>query len=128
MPGVHWFSTDHVGVGPPDRGHYNAQGQLALGRLFAQPLLGQPEVSRLSYTYNNADELTLIHGKDLDGAAETQALVDGLGKAGDYTPTSNFWAPGQEGTVYLDTHSDIRSGQPQRVSRSISAGSSHCQR
>lgn len=75
-----------------------------------QALAGTISVS--SYAYNNLGELNQVTGKDAPVGAQ-QSLIDELGKADDYTPTSNFWAPGQEGTIFQDDNEDVQVGQPQ---------------
>lgn len=71
---------------------------LATGMLAAGTMLSQgATVVVNSYSYNPADHNFV--GKD-DSAATAQALTDGLGKAGAYTPTGMFWEPTHEGTIY----------------------------
>ena len=64
------------------------------------------------YTYNNLGDLNAIAGKDAP-SGEPQALIDGQGKAGEYTPGTFFWDAGQEGTIYNEANGDIEAGQPQ---------------
>ena len=68
-----------------------------------------------SYTYDNAASLNNVSGKDVNAGAldaSIGALTDGLGKAGDYTPSAPFWEPGQEGTIYNHLNASIP-GTPQ---------------
>lgn len=69
-------------------------GTLTLG-VQAAPIAG------VSYTYSNVQAPDFT-GKDgpTGSAGAAQALVDGIGQSGVYTPTNFFWEPGQEGTIY----------------------------
>ncbi|MCH8921992.1 MAG: hypothetical protein IIA67_02450 [Planctomycetes bacterium] len=69
-------------------------------------------IGGVTYVYDNLGDLNAVAGKDApDGAA--QALTDGLGQAGVYTPSGFFWEPGQEGTIYLEDDANILAGQAQ---------------
>ncbi len=80
---------------------------LATGMLAAAVATTQgATVLGVTYTYNNLIELSGIAGKDApDGTA--QALTDGLGQAGVYTPTNFFWEPGGEGTIYAHAPANV---------------------
>jgi len=63
-------------------------------------------VQGVTYTYDNLSELNNFVGKDAP-AGTPQALTDGLGKSGVYTPTDFFWQAGQEGSIYNHVTSNI---------------------
>ena len=82
-----------------------ALGTFALGASAAP-------VTVSSYTVDNHVAINNIVGKDSNVVTPIeQSLIDGLGKAGLYTPTSFFWDAGQEGTIYLENDANITGGQ-----------------
>ncbi|MFI4861446.1 MAG: PEP-CTERM sorting domain-containing protein [Phycisphaerales bacterium JB063] len=85
-----------------------------MGTTFAACTLGlmatASPVTVSSYSYDNAGDYNGQAGKD-DAAATAQALTDGLGLAGSYTPSTFFWEPGQEGTIYNNFDTSILAGE-----------------
>lgn len=79
-------------------------------------------ISGVSYTYDNLGDLNEVKGKDAPGGAP-QALTDGLGQAGVYTPPKYFWEPGEEGTVYLESNAHVGTQPQPRLTFDL--GSSH---
>ncbi len=63
-----------------------------------------------SYSYDNAGDFNGQAGKD-DAAATAQALSDGLGLSGSYTPGTFFWEAGEEGSIYNMLDADILAGE-----------------
>jgi hypothetical protein len=60
----------------------------------------------VTYTYNNLGELNGFAGKDAPNGTP-QALTDGLGLSGVYTPSDFFWQGGQEGSIYNHITSNV---------------------
>ncbi len=76
---------------------------------------GNNRVLNVEYIYNSVTApYTGIQGKDnVAPLGSPQSLVDGLGRAGEYTPVGGFWGSGEEGTIFERSDAQIAAGQPQ---------------